>query len=307
MNNVSVILNPKAGKGKALKFKSKLNKVLKQNGLNVDYYETKRRKHATEITKEISKSSDTIIVMGGDGTLSEVVNGVNPFEESIPKILVLPLGSGNDFAKEINHKKDSAEILRDFLSEKCIEKSVNLSKVKIVEEGGEEVNFYFINALGIGFDSFVAYLNLENKILSGVPSYVVAVFKAIKKYDPIEPNITVDGKPHSNDSRKLLITIGNNKTSGGGFYLNPYAEIDDNLLDITVIQHLSPIGIVKKLPKVLINKTETIPEFVHKRGRSFSVQLKNPFIVHADGEIFSDKASKIKVDLLEERLLFWST
>ncbi len=304
MNKISVILNPKAGKGKALKFRNKLEYLLKKGNLNYEIYETKRRKHATEIVRNLSDSTDLFIVMGGDGTLSEVINGISPEQNNMPKILVLPLGSGNDFAKEVNDKNSSEVILECLISRNCIEKSVNLSTVELSENNGKRVNFQFVNALGIGFDSYVAYLNLENKVLSGIPSYILAVFKGIKKYIPIEPTIEIDGEPHSDASEKLLVTVGNNKTSGGGFYLNPYAKIDDDILDVTVIKHLSPMEIVRKLPKVLINKTEQIPEFLHKNGKQISIALKNPFIVHADGEIFSEKAVNIDIKILEEKLIF---
>ena len=304
MNNISVILNPKAGKGKALKFRSKLEKALSGQNLKYKIYVTKQRKHATEIVRDLAPETDLFIIMGGDGTLSEVINGINPDEQNIPKLLVLPLGSGNDFAKEINCRNKSKAILECLTAGNCIEKSVNLSTVNLLEPDGKKKVFQFVNALGIGFDSYVAYLNLENKVLSGIPSYVLAVFKGIRKYNPIEPTILIDGAPHSDSSGKLLVTVGNNKTSGGGFYLNPFAEIDDDILDITVIRHLSPMEIVKKLPKVLVNKTEKIPEFIHKNGKKISIALKHPFIVHADGEIFSEKAVNVDIELLEKRLIF---
>ncbi len=305
MNNIAVILNPKAGKGKALKYRKKVESLLTKHNKNFTIHQTKYRKHATEIISDISEFSDLIIVMGGDGTLSEVVNGINPKNEKLPKLLVLPLGSGNDFAKEVNSKNRTELILDCLLSGKCNEKSVNLSSVTLSELDGKTINFQFVNALGIGFDSYVAYLNLENKVLSGIPSYILAVFKGIKKYKPIEPTIKIDGTPHSDSRGKLLVTVGNNKTSGGGFYLNPFAKIDDDILDITVIRHLSPLEIIRKLPKVLINKTEKIPEFVHKTGKQVSITLKNPFIVHADGEIFSESAIDINIKIMKKRLIFF--
>jgi diacylglycerol kinase (ATP) len=304
MNDLAVILNPKAGKGKALKFKNKLDNVLRAKGINYEIYVSEYRKHATEIVNKIASTTKTLIVMGGDGTLSEVINGINPENSNNTKVVILPLGSGNDFAKAINDKANANNILSAFSQNKLEQKSVNLSNVKITEENGDVVSFRFVNALGIGFDSFVAYLNLENKVLSGIPSYILAVFKAIKKYAPIEPEIYIDNMPHSDQKGKLLITVGNNKTSGGGFYLNPYAEIDDDILDITVIRHLTPMEIYRKLPKVLVNKTHKIPEFIHKPGKNVRIKLKNPFIVHADGEIFSKEAVNIEISIMKERLNF---
>jgi YegS/Rv2252/BmrU family lipid kinase len=304
MNDLAVILNPKAGKGKALKFKSKLESVLRSQSINYKIYISEYRKHATEIVNKISSSAKTLIVMGGDGTLSEVINGITPTNSNNTKVIILPLGSGNDFAKAINDKANANNILTAFIQNKLEEKSANLSKVKITESNGDVIDFRFVNALGIGFDSFVAYLNLENKVLSGIPSYILAVFKAIKKYAPIEPEIFIDNLPHSDTSGKLLITVGNNKTSGGGFYLNPYAVIDDDILDITVIRHLTPMEIYRKLPKVLVNKTHKLPEFIHKSGKNIKINLKNPFIVHADGEIFSKEAVNIEISIMKERLNF---
>jgi len=302
MNDYFFLVNPKAGKGKAGKSYKIVEQFLRKSESSFKTHLSKSRQDTLETLSKESNNFKNLIVAGGDGTVNSTVNWLNRHEQ---KILALPVGSGNDFTSMLWKKKKLHEILEiHFNGNSRIIKS-NHIKVNMIEEGGNEVNFMYINTLGVGFDSYVAKINQNQKTLSGLLSYIFAVFKGLSSFEKISASIKIDGKEMNLPKDQTIITIGNNKTSGGGFYLNPKAEIDDDLLDIATITRLDKLQIVKKLPYTLINKTERIPEFIEMSGKSVEISLSKPFIVHADGEIFSENAKKINISICKENLQFY--
>ncbi len=297
-----IIVNPKAGGGKTRKFTDKIVAEAKRYGVGFDVKITERRGDARKFSSENLGNYKNYIAVGGDGTLNEVVNGFDLSFGKLPRLGVLPLGSGNDFGKLMHGKRKINEILTRYFGGEVKTFVADFCKAKIIEENKKVVEFKFINALGIGFDSYVAKENLDNKIFGGVTSYVISVLKGLKKFKGVKAKVTVDGERLTDGEALLLVTIGNNKTSGGGFYLNPFAKIDDGKLDVTTIKHLPALSILKNLPLTLIDKTETVRGFVHRNGKNITVELTEPFIVHADGEIFSTKAETVEVGMFDKQI-----
>ncbi len=297
-----IIVNPKAGKGKAGKYLDVIHREAMKSGVSFDILITSKRGEATGFAAGNLDKYENYIAVGGDGTVNEVINGYDINHENLPTFGVLPLGSGNDFGKFMHGKTSPKEILKKYFYGKFEHKHSDLASAEITEEDNVKIKFKFINALGIGFDSFVAKENLNTKILSGIASYVLAVILSLKKFDGVRANITADGKKILENKNLLLITIGNNKTSGGGFYLNPYAEVDDGLLDVTTVPHKTPLQILRSLPLTLINRTEKVEGFEHRNAKKIFTELLKPYIVHADGEIFSDKAKTVKIELHEKKI-----
>ncbi len=296
------IVNPKAGKGKAGRFLPEIVKAISRSELDCDILITEKRGDAQKFSAGNFDKYKNYVAVGGDGTVNEIVNGFNRNEKIFPSFGVLPLGSGNDFGKALQGKRKAKEILRRYCSGNFVVSESDFSCAEIIEEGGEQREFLFINALGIGFDSFVAKENRDSKIFSGLTSYVFAVLRGLKKFNGVKAKVIVDGKQIANGESLLLVTVGNNKTSGGGFYLNPFAEINDGKLDVTTIAHLPIKGILRNLPLTLLNKTETVKGFTHHNGKEIRVELCEPFIVHADGEIFSVRAKEVKVRISNKKI-----
>ncbi len=297
-----LIVNPVAGKSKPLKHLPEIEKHLSKTGKSYDLLLTSGRGSAKQIASENLDDYKHYVVVGGDGTVNEVINGLDATKEHLPKIGVFPLGSGNDFGKLLHKNRTTKEIAERYFNENYETINSDWCYAEIIEENGSLVKFQFINALGIGFDSFVAKENLETKIFSGLTSYVFAVLRSLKKFNGVRANVFVDGRQVTDGENLLIVTIGNNKTSGGGFYLNPFAEISDGKLDITTIRHLSVPKILRNLPLTLINKIEQVKDFNHINGREIEVELLTPFIVHADGEIFSERAKKISIKMFDKKL-----
>lgn len=295
MNKFLYIVNPTSGKGRGKKTISQIHSFCKSHNVNYKLEETKYNLHAREITQKNLAHYDAVIAVGGDGTVNEVVNGLFPHQNTI--FGVLPVGSGNDFVKNIslhNTIKENMSLIHSN-SHNSIS-NVDLGIVDYTEKDSvEQKSHVFANNLGIGFDAYVGHLNQNNKTLSGLSSYILAVIKALFNYKMI--NLELNLPQDRISGEKLLVAIGNGISSGGGFYLNPNAKIDDGLLDITVVDKVTRRRLMTALPMALINKLEKIREAKMYISKEFEIKLNSPYFVHCDGEIITQTLEEAKISI----------
>ena len=295
MNKFLFIINPKAGKGRGLKILPAIKSHIKKSGCECKIEITKHNKHATEIASAGARSYNHIISVGGDGTINEIINGLDLSQET--RLGFLPIGSGNDFASYFKLSKSIDDNLSLILNLHYKLRSVDLGLVKFYEESPElEKNHLFANVLGVGFDAYVSFIHQNTKIFRGLFSYIIAVFRALRKLETLDITAKLDDTEIK--GKKLLITVGNGKRSGGGFYLTPNAEIDDNLLDVSLIEEIKRFKLIRSLPLALINKIEKLKEIEMYQVKTAQFELKNPYYLHADGEIISHKVRKLNVSLI---------
>jgi YegS/Rv2252/BmrU family lipid kinase len=293
------IVNPTSGKGKGKKVIPQIIDHCSHQNIDYEIIETKYRLHATDIVKDKLNKFEIIISVGGDGTLNEVINGFDGKTKSI--LGVLPVGSGNDFTKNIGFTNKVEHNLNILTNNNYCIKSVDVGYVEISEELNNEQKFHrFINNCGIGFDAYVGHLNQTNKKLSGILSYIYAVIKALFNYHIMEANIKIND--FEIKGRKLLISVGNGICSGGGFYLNPDAKINDGMLDFTILDAITRRRLLSALPLALINRVKSVKEANFYKSNGIEIKLENPYYIHCDGEIVSTKCSKVKM-LVEQNAI----
>lgn len=301
MINVAIIINPKSGKGRGLKFIKELKNFNIPSTVNLSTFITEYPLHATEISKKITKEFDRIIIAGGDGTLNEFINGFDLNSEAA--LGLLPIGSGNDFSNSLNREKQNVlNYLEYFLSDNPNTLMIDLGSMKLVESEGKIIERRFINSLGIGFDARVAYLNQTNKILSGSMSYVVAIIRAFLKFNLIDFNLNVDGM--SFDKTALFCSIGNGESVGAGLYLMPGAQITDGLLDLSIVNLKSRLRLIKLLPKAMKNQLKGLSLLEQMKFRELDIELQTPYYTHVDGEIVSGSSKRIQVKVLTKAIKF---
>jgi len=300
LNKYLYIVNPVAGNGSGGKSVTTIKSYCDSKNINYKLYLTKYPLHATEIAKELSSGFSHIIAVGGDGTVNEVLNGIHINNNTV--FAVLQIGTGNDLVKNFNYPTNLIEMLDVIHNEsKQIIIDIDLGQVKYTTgSSNKEENHLFINNLGIGFDAYVGYLNQHNKVLKGVSSYVLSVLKALFNYKMVECNIQFDDKKIT--GKKLMLTIGNGISSGGGFYLTPRAIIDDNYLDVSIFDEISRFRLLNVLPKALVNKLETVEETKMYKSKEINIELAEPYYVHCDGEIISKEIKKTQIKCLPNAL-----
>ncbi len=306
MPTAKVILNPYAGRGKGAKIAPKVRQLLQEAGMEVDWSETSGPGHAIQLAREAKAAShDLILAAGGDGTVSEVVNGMaqaTPDGETVGVLGVLPIGSGNDFADMAGCPRDLEAAVAAFRARTT--RRVDLCRSTIETREGV-LRRYFDNNLGMGFEAQVTVESYKITWLRGVAIYVLAVLRALRRYD--QPFFHIrwvdeEGREQHVAQRSLMVSLGNSRRTGGGFYVTPDAVMDDGLLDMGIAAALSTPRILFLLPQVMMGLHRNSSAIRLVRCREVQVIASQPAPVHADGEVVTEAASRLEV-LVEPRRL----
>jgi len=265
------IINPVAGRGKALKFVSEIRSYFKGENAKYTVKVTKYPRHATEIAREYArKGAKRIYSVGGDGTLNEVVNGLVGEKSSLG---VLPGGSGNDFLRSVTNNFDN--ILDRTISGS--EKNIDVGRVN---------DKYFINISSMGFDAQVAYtanrLKKSGPIKGGL-AYSIAIFAAILKSESYKLDISIDNEEFSNDT--LLTAVANGLYYGGGMKPAPSARIDDGLFDICLINRKSIFEILKFFPKLIKGVHGEIEGVSFYKCKRIEIESGKNIPLNIDGDV----------------------
>jgi YegS/Rv2252/BmrU family lipid kinase len=282
--NLTVILNPNAGKGKGRLLFSRIEKLLKAQELVFDVLETTGPGHATELARAaVKRGATTVIAAGGDGTVREVVNGIAGFSTVLG---IIPVGSGNDFGKSINLPRDVAAACE--LIRQGVVRRFDLGRVG---------NAFFANAVGIGFDALVVVEANRIRWLRGLPLYVTSVLRAMIRYDC--PRVVLELDDRRLEQSILLTACANGQYYGGGFHVAPEARPDDGLLDVCVIDRVSRLKILQKLTYVIKGTHAGLPEVKFYRSRRVVLTSPDVLYVQADGDLLPEAdPHRVEVELL---------
>lgn len=281
MQNVLIIANPKAGRGKPLKTLPAVKNTVESLGYIPLIYFTQNTSDYEGIKSVISNDLACVIAIGGDGTLNDIINSI-PANFTIP-LIVLPCGTGNDFATYLYGNKSIDEILNILLSPKFI-------SIDIGQCNGKK----FINGLGIGFDGWVAKKAAEG--VYWVPAFLkynLAILRGLFIYRSFYTNL----------GRSLIIAIANGPCYGGGFKIAPDANASDGLFDLWQI---NPIPVFKRPYYLnLIKKgghSDTPGPYSHQKIKEINIQCYKNLPAHLDGEYF--EAERFEIKMLEQRVKF---
>ncbi len=301
---IFVIANPHAGKGRGSLIIPTILRSLNKYSSDFSIAYTTGKNHAIQLASSLDDSFCVVIVIGGDGVLNEVINGL-PNGSTLP-ILLLPIGSGNDFARSIGLiNRSPIHILENYFSGKMIIEDVDCGQIVFTSPENIATKRLFVSSCGIGLDALIAKKSNEKSFLKGLPLYLLATFQSIFNFSPMKISGTIDGNNISNTKRKHLISIGNTKTAGGGFKLNPNANISDGLLDITLADELSKIGILKLLPQAINGSHVKHPAVENKTFKIFSIELEEPTYLHSDGEVLSENVIEVEIVVKHRVFKFW--
>lgn len=235
------IINPIAGNGRAKRVFSKLITSQLFKKLNSVHYFTEYEGHAEKIVRNITIERSTeiigIIVVGGDGTLHEVVNGLK--DKNIP-VSVIPSGSGNDFARGCSINGSPTTILK-----RIVQRSNPTSYWLGEYETNQSNTRFFANNIGFGFDAEIVktanrsfYKKILNTLKLGRISYLIALIQVVMRFKPITVEVEVNGKSciiHD----CWMVSVANHPYYGGGMKVLPLAKIQPLKFPVLFIKSLS--------------------------------------------------------------------
>jgi diacylglycerol kinase (ATP) len=303
---IKVILNPHSGRGQGGRSLRAVRSALEKAGLRFDIEETQAPGHGIELARMARAAGHRVIVAaGGDGTVSEVVNGMaqaTPVGETVGTLALFPIGSGNDLADMTGVPRDLDAAAQRIVAGRT--RRIDLGRTLLHGPKGV-VERYFDNNLGIGFEAKVTLESYKIRSLRGTLLYLVAALRALRSYQAPQVDIaweTDADKYESTQQTVLLISVGNSPRTGGGFYLVPEARLDDGLMDVGIAEALSRPRILMLLPRVMVGSHTSAAEWTSFRCRKLTVSCRGTIPVHLDGEVVMADAQKIEVTLQPSRL-----
>ena len=284
--SIKLIINPAAGRGKASKLSKRVISEFEKRGIDFDYEYSAKPRHAVEISRKASTEFQKVIAVGGDGTVNEVGEGLVGSDAIFG---VIPLGSGNDFAKENGIPSKISDAVGVILSD-------NFHLIDVIKVN-DRVS---LNTAGVGFNGIVSEVAKSVKYLKGMSVYIWSVVKTAIRYKSIPLKISINGRLIEDNI--FMVSICNSKSEGGGFIMAPDAKNDDGLFDVTIIRHTGYTKLLLNLNKALTGNLNKLKEVETIKGNSILIESESPMPVHVDGEVISLDAHKVEASILKSSL-----
>lgn len=276
-----ILLNPKAGRGKAQLVLREALEVLRRAGIEIEVQESRDAQHLLALARQAAaEKPDAIVSVGGDGTHHYVLNGIVGSE--IP-LGMIPCGSGNDFAKGLGipiQARAAAEVLR----------AGNTRRVDLGRVGS---TVYGCIA-GAGFDSVVTrYANERVRRLRGSRAYAWSILRCFENYRPEPLEIVSDAQEFSGEVS--FAVVGNNVSYGGGIHLTPRAKLDDGLLDVCIVPYLRKLELLRWLPRAYRGEHLQHPRIIYFQARKVALSTTSRLELFGDGEFMQELPATIEI------------
>ena len=289
------IVNPKSGKSDNTDF---IRRELEKTDFDWEIYSTTAPKDAIRFIHEWCGKNDEEVrfyACGGDGTLSEVVNGAAGFPNA--SVSCYPSGSGNDFVKSLGGAEKFSDI-----GALCRAENTEIDLIRVNDD------IYSVNIVNFGFDAYaVKTMNSVRRkpVIGGKNAYNTGIVAAILRAMKNKAEITVDGEAFFGD-RFLLCTVANGQFIGGKYQCAPKASLDDGTLDLCLVKPVSVpkfaslIGLYEKGQHLDSEKFEKY--ICYTRCKRVEIKASEGFFISVDGEIY--EGSDFTLEVVPKALKF---
>lgn len=288
-NKIEIILNQLAGNGHAKSACKKVTNFLDSIQLEYEIHLTKKDGDGVRIANMLAnqhQDNTKIVVIGGDGTLNQSVNGVKTSAYPNTPLGYIPGGSGNDFCRGIKLKNQNPVILMQAILSMKTPQTIDIGKAV-----GPHFSHYFINNIGIGFDaSTVYYTNhstrkeLLNKLHLGTFSYFTNLLKVIKLQPAFGLDVDYDHQAKHFNSAYIVVAT-NHPYFGGGFAIDPTANPFNHHLNLVVVKKITGLTFINLFTRLLTNGSHLKDKNVwHIERDSFTLKNATNQFGQMDGE-----------------------
>ena len=267
-----IIVNPNAGKGKGKKNLKTALKLFSERGAEYSVFETTRAGAAKEFSQRLTASGEKeIIVVGGDGTLHEVLNGLS--DPSSCRLGLIPSGTGNDFAAAAGLPSNAAQAAEIILSGETKE-------TDFLCVGGVRC----MNVGGLGMDVDVLVRCKKGRFVKGKIKYLLSLLQSLFTFKGYEIEIESGER---RETHKALIAVACNGTQiGGGIRICPASVIDDGKIDVMAVECMGKAQIVKAFLYLMKGKVLDYPAAEHFLCERVKIVPSLPCTVQLDGELY---------------------
>ena len=312
-----VIVNPSARSGRGRRNWERVKTILDGCGVDYDVHFTSKHGDAANYAKELYEACQAtntrlhLMILGGDGTLNEVIQGLPSFENVC--ISCIPVGSSNDLARAIGISFTPEEAVLHILNQPTtlfMDVGVVHLENSLVREGNMTIpDRRFLVSSGVGYDASICHEALEsniknflNKLGLGKLSYLAICLKQLIAMKPVTAELSLDDDDTIIPIEKLIfIAAMNNLYEGGGFMFAPEANNHDGIMDIVFAANISKPRLLKILPTALKGEQFKYEGTHQYKAYKCSIRTSRPLWIHTDGEV-ETKADFIEYQTLKEAI-----
>lgn len=284
---VYYIVNPHSSNGRTGRIWPSFRRILEKRAGPIRFDYTRGILHAAELaSRALQDGFDTVMAVGGDGTVNEALNGFFGGERFLrpdATLGYLSSGTGGDLSRTLSYHDFSLDRQADLLLE---------GRVRRLDYG--EVSFRgpedgirtrrFINASSVGFSGNVLHaMNRLSKMFSGKIAYQLGVLRCLINLVNHTVMVTVDGR-EIYQGPSLLAVVANGRFFGGGMMIAPQARIDDGILDVIVVRAMTRRSVIRKIGTIYRGTHLALPEVIYAQGREVRISSPERVLLEMDGE-----------------------
>ncbi|NUF25044.1 diacylglycerol/lipid kinase family protein [Bombilactobacillus mellis] len=304
---LTIIINQHAASGHSKNILRRVIKYLKKEHVIYHICSTPKdgaQKLVRDLIDNQELDHSIPVIMGGDGTINQAINGVKDSQFPQTALAYIPAGSGNDFANglSLSHYHE-IEILQRILTA-VIPKKINLGQVEINQQ-----RHFFINNLGIGMDADMAHFANQSKLkpffnhLHLNKLIYLSQINKVFKQGPFQVKIQI-GQQYFNFEKIVLCIIANHPFIGSGIPILPAASPYENNLDLVMADQLNIVQIADLVHKILTNGQHLQSPLVHHyQLHNFSLTITSNEYGQMDGEDLGNHKFHLKFSTSSQQ--FW--
>lgn len=276
-----IVVNPKAGHGRFSRHRKRLQRALDEKGIAAEFVETLRPGHATDIAREaMAEGLSRLVVMGGDGTISEVANGLAKSDVALG---IVPSGTGNDVARTFGLPiGDPVQALERILSGSP--RQIDL---------GYDGKRYFLSVLGVGFPTKVAMTANSFTHLRGPLAFFFATYRELLRMRAVPMSFKLDDRLVEMNCTSVMVQ--NTRFTGGGLMIAPHASTDDGFLDVVLVDDIGRLSLMVNFPKVYLGRHLAHPSFYSYRVKTIEIMAPGNLEMITDGDFSGLTPARVEV------------
>lgn len=285
------IVNEQGGSGQAVDVWQRVKSVVEKRNIEYQFFVPRCKGYAAVLAEQISEKEDDdirLIVVGGDGTINEVLNGIRSFERI--KFGVIPTGSGNDFCRGLNLPLKNTEKIIEMILNSTRTKTIDLG---VTESGGRRRYFgissgFGLNAIvGTGINSSKIKV-VMNKLRLNSLSYAVMTVKTLFSMKTSTFKVSFDGGPLQEFKKAIFLAAMNFPCEGGGVPMAPDAKSSDGELSFCIAYGIPKWQTFFDFPVLLRGRHGRLKGFFLKNAKVVDVFSDDATVSHTDGELFGN-------------------
>jgi len=296
------IVNPASSTGNGAKIWKSVEQILLDRNVEYTAYMTEGMGSAEKFSSTISSryAKCTLVIIGGDGTMNEVINGIDNYADVT--LGYIPAGSSNDLARDLQITFNPAQAMLAILNPK----EYAYCDIGIIEYDGVQRNFGV--SMGIGYDAAVCHEVLHsrmkrylNKLHLGKLIYLYVALKQLATTKQYGCELILDGSRKIHLDHYYFVTTMIHKFEGGGFKFCPEANCADGILDVCAINNISKLWALRILPTAFSGKHTKFRGVNIYKAKEIKIISDVPAAVHMDGESAGIR-SEVSISLAKQQL-----